>query len=476
MRITSFKKAVAHYGVFTSFSFSIILFTVFIASFTACAQNRETVLHGKWHLLMEQNDIGLTEIIMEFDTDADGKFEAFTRKGAVNDILGNWDALLARTFTSSFKDGSLLRIEKGVYAANQDTLQFAGILTSAIGNYAIKGYITENKLWATLSDKNHGYKGSLKGSKNVPAIPLRDYNELFRKTASLTQDKIFNRGILDSKEWKSFEKKMDIVSAKLQDDVEMIFAFYYYSGKLPISHYSLLRPVIQDENKPSAKSYRQRVFLEEKGRGTAYLKITSFDGSALEMDSIFSVIVQRDYKNLIVDLRDNPGGSVEAGMSFATHVTDSAFYGGIFLTQKYFNNHKELPTVAEYNSFPHFTESNYNLLMDGIHNTEGLCLKVIPQAPVYKGKLYILTNGATGSTCEPIVYGFKQRNRATVVGSHTAGAMLAAEMFDLGDGFKLFLPTADYYAADGYRIDKKGVEPNIKTEEDALDYVLKLVK
>jgi C-terminal processing protease CtpA/Prc len=264
---------------------------------------------------------------------------------------------------------------------------------------------------------------------------------------------------------------MESVSKEMEDDIEMLFAFYYYSGNLPMSHYSFMKPIPTDAD--VSEAYTPTAFLEEKDTSTAYLKITSFTGSAAEMDSIFDVVVKRGYRNLIVDLCNNPGGSVEAGMAFARRVADSTFYGGVFLTQRYFNSHKALPTVSEYTTFPHFTEANYDLLMEGIHNTEGVCLKVIPKAPAYRGKVFILTNGRTGSTCEPIVYGFKQNKRATVVGTTTAGAMLAAERFDLSNGFKIFLPTADYYTSDGFRIDKVGVKPDVDTgESDALQYVM----
>lgn len=461
-----------------AYRLNLILFSLIIslASCDARAQKQEVVLEGKWYLEMEHNDIGLSQVVMEFKPDKAGRFEAHTRKGALKDILGGWNALLARTFTNSFKGGSLLRIEQGIYSeAGNDTLRFAGILTSAVGSYNIEGYAAHDGLQATISNKS-GYKGTLKGQRKAVKLPLADYPALFEKAVSLTEDKIYNKALLETEDWKNFTKNMRRVSAKAQDDLEMVFAFYYYAGKLPVSHYTLMKPFGEEENGSSSKDYTQRVFLEEKSPQTAYLKITSFSGSAAEMDSVFAIIRQKGYKNLIVDLRNNPGGSVEAGMAFATNVADTTFYGGVFLTQKYFNGHNALPTVDEYTTFPHFTAANYDLLMEGIHNTKGLCLKIVPDKNNYTGKLYILTNGNTGSTCEPIAYALKMRKRAMLIGETTAGAMLTGEMFVLGEGFKLFLPTADYYAADGYRIDQKGVVPDVEVkQEEALDYVLKLV-
>ena len=433
------------------------------------AQDKSTELDGKWYLEMEHNDLGSSRFTMDFESDA-GQFEAYSRKGAIKDILGGWKSFLARTMTSSFKKGALLRIKNGIYQWRGDTLEFAGILSSAVGSYSISGHVAAGRLSATLGNKS-GYKGTITGTNDVPPLPLQDYHTFFRKTVEQTKDKIYNKAILETKEWKEFEKRMDKVSARVENDIEMLFAFYYYGSKLPISHYMLMRP--SGNGSDAEASYIRRAFLEEKNPSTAYLKITSFSGSAAEMDSIFDIIVKKGYGNLIVDLRNNPGGSVDAGMAFATRVADDTFYGGVFLTQKYYNIHKTLPTVAEYENFPHFTESNYDLLMEGIHNTEGMCLKVVPRAPVYNGKLFILTNGGTASTCEPIVYGLKLRKRATIFGTRSAGAMLAAETFSLPHGFTIFLPTADYYASDGLRIDKVGIPPDIDTGEgDALQYVM----
>ena len=84
-----------------------------------------------------------------------------------------------------------------------------------------------------------------------------------------------------------------------------------------------------------------------------------------------------------------------------------------------------------------------------------------------------MTNNKTASTCEPLVYELKKLNRATIVGEKTAGAMLNGEKFELYNNFVMYIPTADYYASDGYRIDQNGIRPNVETKSDeALDKVL----
>lgn len=454
-------------------------FTVFLSllSLTSCsAQSKKNEqLEGKWYINFAHKDIGQARTIIEFNTDSNS-FIGHSRKNADKDILGSWTSFLGRTFTKKLKNGSLLNIEKGIYEVKSDTLHLAGILVTPMGNFNLEGHIVNNELYATLRNKSRGHLGSISGNRNVPNLPLEKYKQLFENAVSLTETKIFNKEILQSKEWKTFTKEMRVSVPKLQDDLEMVFAFFYRAEKLPFSHYALMKSF--EENKGiENKQQKSYLTLEEKNDKTAYLEITSFAGAAQEVDSIFNIIKQKNYQNLIVDLRNNVGGSVEAGMAFATNIIDKETFGGVFLTQKWFNNNKELPTPDDYKNLSHFTEANYDLIIEGIHQTEGLCLKIIPKKQVYQGKLYVLTNNKTASTCEPIVYELKKQNRAIIIGETTAGSMLNGEMFDLVNGFKMFIPTADYYSSDGYRIDQNGVKPNVETKsDDALNRAINLIQ
>lgn len=456
------------------------LFTLFILLFslTSCSAQpniKNEQLEGKWYVNFAHKDIGQAHTVIEFNTNSNN-FTANSRKNADKDILGIWTSFLGRTFTKSLKNGSLLNIEKGVYEVKNDTLHLAGILVTPMGNFNLEGHIINNELYATLRNKSRGHLGTISGNRNIPNLPLENYKQLFENAVSLTETKIFNKEILQSKEWKTFTKEMQKSVPKLQDDLEMVFAFFYRAEKLPFSHFALMKSFEENEKKETNKQQKSYLTLEEKNQKTAYLRITSFSGTATEVDSIFTIIKQKGYQNLIVDLRNNAGGSIEAGMAFATNIIDKETFGGVFLTQKWFNNHKELPIPDDYKNLPHFTEANYDLIIEGIHQTEGLCLKILPKDAVYQGKLYVLTNRKTASTCEPIVYELKKQNRAVIIGETTAGAMLNGEIFDLDNGFKIFIPTADYYTSDGFKIDQNGVKPNIETKsEEALNKAMNLL-
>lgn len=453
--------------------FFVCILLLVLTSCSAQTNIKNEQLEGKWFVNFVHKDIGQANTVIEFNTNSN-TFTAHSRKNADKDILGNWTSLLGRTFTKGLKNGSLLNIEKGIYEAKNDTLHLAGILVTPMGNFNMEGHITDNKLYATLRNKSRGHLGTLSGNRNIPSLPLENYKQLFEDAITLTNTKIFNKEIVQSKEWKDFTKEMRQSVPKLQDDLELIFAFFYRAEKLPFSHYALMKPYGETQKKENNTQHIKYLSLEEKSPKTAYLKIASFSGSAQEVDSIFKVIKQKGYQHLIVDLRNNSGGSIEAGMAFTTNIIEKETFGGVFLTQKWFNNHKELPSPDNYKNLPHFTEANYDLIIEGIHKTEALCLKIIPKKEVYKGQLYVLTNKRTASTCEPIVYELQRQKRALIIGETTAGAMLNGEMFSLNENFKMFIPTADYYTSDGFKIDQKGVKPNIETK-DALNIAMSYI-
>jgi len=203
------------------------------------------------------------------------------------------------------------------------------------------------------------------------------------------------------------------------------------------------------------------------------MTITSFAYHPVaSIDSVFTVLKDRQIPNCIIDLRTNSGGTISS-MRIAEHLVDTATYAGFFLTNKWFDEHDQIPTPEQYALLPELDESNLGKLRDGIHTTSGFKLKVVPTGQPYLGKVFLLTSARTASACEPLCYNLKYYQKAILVGQTTSGAMLSGESFILDNGWYLDVPTADYYASDGYRIDLKGVIPDYTTAKgEELDFVL----
>ncbi len=66
------------------------------------------------------------------------------------------------------------------------------------------------------------------------------------------------------------------------------------------------------------------------------------------MDSIVDIIKGKNYEHLIIDMRNNGGGTIVKAISLIKYLTDEEIYGGVFLTNKWFSENANPPSVEEY--------------------------------------------------------------------------------------------------------------------------------
>lgn len=85
----------------------------------------------------------------------------------------------------------------------------------------------------------------------------------------------------------------------------------------------------------------------------------------------------------------------------------------------------------------------------------------------YSKPLVVLINGGSRSAKEMLSYILKNSHRATLVGTRTAGNVLGTGPRPIRNWAYLEMPMVDV-AIDGRRLEKNGVEPNVKVE-DGLD-------
>ncbi|SHH64157.1 Peptidase family S41 [Chryseolinea serpens] len=167
----------------------------------------------------------------------------------------------------------------------------------------------------------------------------------------------------------------------------------------------------------------------------AYLRIASFlryhrndfkqDFNNL-YDSIFKQLNKKNAKNLILDLRNNEGGD-GSGEKLITYLITKPYKHYDYTEEKFVG----YPPVVDYlengkdlrfnDSLVYKTNSGVYRLKDEYFNN--LYKTQPPNKDHYKGKIYVLMNGASGSMASVVATFLKASDRAVFIGEEGGGTM-----------------------------------------------------
>lgn len=396
----------------------------------------------------------------------EGEIVGMTRENALKDIVGGFKFSMARMATS-VKYPEIVHFE-GSLGKNK----YKGKFQKIFSQLKFEAEIKNDSIHIILINDNN-LKSKISGVKVNEIKPARNYKTTFEKLIDLTENNIYNQSFIKSKDWKKFKKRMLKISDDIKDDLELQIAFYAHARNFPFSHYYLNETL---PKKTTQQGYSGFAKLNEIDNLTCVLKIKGFYGTKQEMDSLIAIIKTKEYKNLIIDLRDNLGGTLESAFPLAEFIIDKPIISGVFPNKNWYNQYDRLPLKSDYSKFSEFTGGTLDEWYMTSKQKYGAYYKVYPNNDNFKGKVFILTNNNTASTCEPFVYGLKEHNYATVIGEHTAGAMLSANHFQLADNITLTIPLNDYITYSGERIDKIGIKPDFEIEsEKALEFTLEKI-
>ena len=166
--------------------------------------------------------------------------------------------------------------------------------------------------------------------------------------------------------------------------------------------------------------------------GYGYVRITSFTETTAEDVTHALLRLKRDnrqqIKGIVLDLRDNPGGVLEAGVA----VADDFLEQGVI--------------VSADGRTP---EARFR--MDATHHGD-----LINGAP-----LVVLVNGGTASASEIVAGALKDHGRALLIGRRTYGKGSVQTVMPLAHGGALKLTTSRYFTPSGASIQGKGIIPDI---------------
>jgi carboxyl-terminal processing protease len=182
--------------------------------------------------------------------------------------------------------------------------------------------------------------------------------------------------------------------------------------------------VVPQQTKPNEaflKAMRESArVIHTQGVAIGYIHVWSYAGSQYQRlleHEIFSGTL-KEADALVLDLRDGWGGA-------------QAHYLDIFNAQG--------PTVTMVDRHGDVSFANVK----------------------WRKPVVMLVNGGTRSGKEILAYGFKKYGLGEVIGTRTAGAVLAARAFLLSDGSLLILAVNDVFV-DGQRLEGLGVTPTIE--------------
>ena len=202
--------------------------------------------------------------------------------------------------------------------------------------------------------------------------------------------------------------------------------------------------------------------LEVLNPDTAILSVYTFDPVGYAAGNVETLMKRAaPYKNLIVDLRDNGGGAVVNVQHFL-----GLFMGrttiGTFVDRSMADAYAEGVKADE--PFSLAKVAAWSRERPG-WGSKQLKPFVNRSVPVYKGKVVVLVNGGSGSGAEIAAAAFHDLLGSEVVGTKSAGAVLAAYIVPVTNGFSLEYPTSDYITVKGTRLEGVGVVPTEKVDD-----------
>ncbi len=172
---------------------------------------------------------------------------------------------------------------------------------------------------------------------------------------------------------------------------------------------------------------------EQDGAKVGYIRLTQFSANAAaEVTRAINDLEAQGAAAYILDLRNNPGGLLQAGVAIAR----------LWLTQG---------TIV-------YTVNRQQILDSFV--ASGTALTEDP--------LVVLVNRGTASASEILAGALQDNNRALLLGEQTFGKGLIQSLFELPDGAGLAVTVAKYETPNHHDIHKLGIKPDQVVEQDLI--------
>jgi len=173
------------------------------------------------------------------------------------------------------------------------------------------------------------------------------------------------------------------------------------------------------------------------GPGYGYLRITHFsETTPRDVEAAVEDLRHasaRPLEGLVLDLRNNPGGVLEAGVE----VADAFLDDGVIVSAT------------------------------GRARDARFRMEAHPGDIARDARIAVLINGGSASASEIVASALQDHGRATLIGRTTFGKGSVQTVLPLSDGQAIKLTTSRYYSPSGRSIHERGVQPDIVLPRDS---------
>lgn len=203
-------------------------------------------------------------------------------------------------------------------------------------------------------------------------------------------------------------------------------------GQEPLLELSVVRDRI--ELNPVYADLRQATPADtDEPAKIGYIRLSQFNANAtVELAHAIARLETQGANAYILDLRNNPGGLLQAGIEIAR----------LWLNKG---------TIV------------YTVNRQGLQGSFEATEKALTNDP-----LVVLVNQGTASASEILAGALKDNGRATILGEKTFGKGLIQSLFDLADGSGLAVTVAKYETPGHIDINKQGIKPDVTVPLDPI--------
>ncbi|WP_041443794.1 MULTISPECIES: carboxyl-terminal processing protease CtpA [unclassified Picosynechococcus] len=176
---------------------------------------------------------------------------------------------------------------------------------------------------------------------------------------------------------------------------------------------------------------------EKNGEKVGYIRLNQFSANAkTEIIKSLNQLQKQGADRYVLDLRNNPGGLLQAGIEIAR----------LWLDQE---------TIV------------YTVNRQGIFESYSAVGQPLTDAP-----LVVLVNQATASASEILAGALQDNGRAMLVGEKTFGKGLIQSLFELPDGAGMAVTVAKYETPLHHDINKLGIMPDEVVPQEPIGYAM----